>query len=96
MANHKSAIKRNKQNQVRRARNKGIRTRVKGVIKAVDLLIEQGQPIDQVQEALRIAVPIIEKAAVKGTCHKKTASRKVSRLTLRVNKFAKAAAEPAV
>ena len=45
--------------------------------------------VEKAQEALVEAVPIIERAAVKGAFHKKTASRKVSRLTKKVNNFAK-------
>ncbi len=44
--------------------------------------------VEKAQEALLAAVPIIERAATKGAFHKKAASRKVSRLTKRVNKFA--------
>ncbi|MFH1215866.1 MAG: 30S ribosomal protein S20 [Pseudomonadota bacterium] len=86
MANHKSAIKRNRQNLLRRARNRSNRSMVKTAIKAVDTAIEQ-QSVDQAQAALKAAIPVIQKAASKGTLHKQNASRKVSRLTKRVNNF---------
>ena len=91
MANHKSALKRNRQSLERRARNRANKTRLKTAVKAVDAAIALEQTADKVQEALVTAVPIIQRAAVKGTLHKKNASRKVSRLTKRVNKFVKGA-----
>ena len=86
MANHKSALKRNRQSQVRRLRNRSNRTRMKGAIKAVYSAIEENSA-EKVQEALKAAIPIIDRTAVKGALHKKTASRKVSRLTRHVNAF---------
>ena len=88
MANHKSAIKRNKQSLLRRDRNRANRTKVKTAIKKVDAAMEVEGSVEKAHEALLAAVPIIERAAVKGAFHKKAASRKVSRLTKRVNKFA--------
>jgi small subunit ribosomal protein S20 len=41
VANHKSAVKRNKQSQERRNRNRANRTMVKGVVKAVDTAITE-------------------------------------------------------
>ena len=89
MANHKSAVKRNKQGLVRRERNRINRTRVKTVIKKIETAMEVEGSVEKAQEALVAAVPIIERAATKGAFHKKTAARKVSRLTKRVNNFAK-------
>ena len=87
MANHKSALKRNRQSLLRRDRNRANRTKVKTAVKRIDAAIEV-ESVEKAQEALLAAVPIIERASVKGAFHKKTASRKVSRLTQRVNKFA--------
>lgn len=86
MANHKSAEKRNRQSQVRRLRNRANRTHMRNAIKAVDAAIATGSEEDA-KSALSTAVPIIAKTASKGTIHKKNASRKVSRLTKRVNKM---------
>ncbi|MFA6283592.1 MAG: 30S ribosomal protein S20 [Desulfurivibrionaceae bacterium] len=84
MANHKSAEKRNRQNQMQRLRNRSNKSKMKGVVKKVLEALEQ-KAGDQAQEALKAAIPVIEKTAVKGSIHKKNASRKVSRLTKRVN-----------
>lgn len=90
MANHKSAEKRNRQSQVRRLRNRANRTRMRNAIKNVDKAIAAGV-LEDAQAALKAAIPVIAKTATKGTIHKKNASRKVSRLTLRVNKMQAAA-----
>ncbi len=90
MANHKSAEKRNRQSQVRRLRNRANRTRMRNLIKAVDTAIDAGSQEDA-QVALKTALPLIAKTASKGTIHKKNASRKISRLTKRVNKMQAAA-----
>ena len=89
MANHKSALKRNRQSLIRRDRNRMNRSKVKTAVKKLDAAIEVEDSVEKAREALVAAVPIIERAAVKGAFHKKTASRKVSRLTKKVNNFAK-------
>jgi small subunit ribosomal protein S20 len=94
LANHKSALKRNRQSLIRRGRNRANKTKVKNVIKAVDAAIAENS-IEKAQEALKVAIPVIQRAAVKGAYHQKTASRKVSRLTIRVNKFIKGTEEAA-
>ena len=84
MANHKSAEKRNRQAQVRRLRNQMRRTKMKGMIRKIDEAVTAGSA-EAAQEALQLAIPVIAKTASKGTIHKKNASRKISRLTKRVN-----------
>ncbi len=83
MANHKSAEKRNRQGQVRRLRNRSNKQRMKTYIRKLDVAIETGVEADA-QAALRDVTSVIAKTASKGTIHKKTASRKISRLTKRV------------
>ena len=89
MANHKSALKRNRQSLIRRDRNRTNRSKVKTALKKIDAAIEVEDSVENARAALVAAVPIIERAAVKGAFHKKTASRKVSRLTKKVNNFAR-------
>ena len=89
MANHKSALKRNRQSLIRRDRNRANRTKVKTAVKKVEAAIKVEGSVEKAQEALVAAVPVIERAAVKGAFHKKTASRKISRLTKKVNNFAR-------
>jgi small subunit ribosomal protein S20 len=89
LANHKSALKRNRQSIIRRDRNRINRSKVKTVIKKIEAAMEVEDSVEKAQEALVAAIPVIERASVKGAFHKKTASRKVSRLTKKVNNFAK-------
>ncbi len=92
MANHKSALKRIRQNKKRRMRNKSRKTRVKTCIKAVLAAIEEKSP-EKALEALRKAQKIIDQTAAKGTLHKRNAARKISRLTKKVAALQKAAGE---
>ncbi len=84
MANHKSAEKRTRQSQVRRMRNRTNRSKMKTAIKGLTQAIETGS-VAEARTALAAVVPVIAKTASKGTIHKKNASRKISRLTKRVN-----------
>ena len=84
MANHKSALKRARQNDIRRLRNKAIRTRVKNVVKDVRQTLADQSGIDAAVE-LNTAKSTIDKAAKKGVIHRNTAARKISRLTKQVN-----------
>ncbi len=86
MANHKSAEKRNRQSQLARLRNRMNKSRMKNVIRTVNEAIAAGSE-EEAKAALLKAIPVIAKTASKGTVHKKNASRKVSRLTKRVNKM---------
>jgi small subunit ribosomal protein S20 len=79
-------MKRTRQSEKRRIRNRSNRSRVKTAIKAVDQAIVELAG-DTAQEALKAAIPLIDKAAGKGAFHKRNASRKISRLTKRVNAF---------
>ncbi|MEA3429387.1 MAG: 30S ribosomal protein S20 [Thermodesulfobacteriota bacterium] len=79
MANHKSALKRARQNEERRIRNKTTKTRVKNIVK--DLRLAAGKESNEiVLNKLNQAQSIIDKGAKKGVIHKKNASRKISRL----------------
>ncbi len=84
MANHKSALKRDRQSKVRRLRNRNNKSRMNGAVRQVEEALVAGSE-EQAHEALKKAIPIIQKTAAKGSIHKKMASRKVSRLTRRVS-----------
>jgi len=87
VANHKSAIKRTRQNVIRNARNNHIRATMRTLVKNVREAVAAGE-IDTAQEALAKAVPYIDRTAARGVIHKSTASRKISRLTKLVNTLA--------
>ena len=84
MANHKSAIKRNRQNEKRNEQNKTRRSKTKNVIKDVLLAVEE-KNVENAQSSLKEASKIISKNAAKGVMHKRTASRKISGLAKRVH-----------
>ncbi len=86
MANHKSAIKRDRQSKVRRLRNRMNKSRMHTAVRRVEEALVAGSE-EAAKEALQMAVPVIQKTAGKGTIHRKTASRKISRLTRRVNRM---------
>ena len=86
MANHKSALKRDRQSKVRRLRNRMNKSRMKGAVARMEEAVAAGS-VEQAREALRTAASIIGKTAAKGSIHKKTASRKISRLTRKVNRM---------
>jgi len=79
-----SAMKRHKQSLKRRARNRHVRSTVKTVVKEVRAGIEEGA--EKGAQLLLQAASIIAKAGSKGVIHKKTASRKISRLAKAVHK----------
>lgn len=87
MAHHKSAIKRIKQNEVRNARNRHIRSNLRTFIKRVREAVAT-KDATAAREALQAAIPVIDKAATKGVIHSSNASRSVSRLTRLVNTVA--------
>lgn len=89
MANVQSAEKRNRQRIKRRARNLQhlvpMRTRVK---RARTTLASGKASNEELQETVLAALRQLARAAAKGVIHKRTASRKISRLTLALNKAA--------
>ena len=84
MANHKSAKKRALQNEVRRLRNRSVKTQIKGIVKGVRNVVESDDKA-QAPAQLKLAQSSIDKAAKKGVYHRKAAARKVSRLARLVN-----------
>ena len=86
MANHKSALKRARQSETRRLRNKHYKTRVKTAIKQVKASVESGDQ-EKARENFKKAVSLLQKTASKGVLHKNTAARKISRLARQVNQL---------
>jgi small subunit ribosomal protein S20 len=90
LANHKSAIKRAKQSELRRVRNRSRRTRMKHVIKGLEEALAAHNP-ELSASRLQEAVSVIDKTAGKGVIHRNHAARKISRLTHKVNALAPSA-----
>jgi small subunit ribosomal protein S20 len=83
MANTSSAKKMVRKIERRTARNRDQKTRMRTFIRRVDEAIAGGDKA-AAETALRAAQPVIARAGQKGLMHKKTASRKISRLSKRV------------
>jgi small subunit ribosomal protein S20 len=87
LATHASALKRARQSERRRIRNvsvkSGLKTHTKRVLQAVE-----SKNREEARKALTHAIPALQKAAAKGVIHKKTAARKISLLTRKVNTLA--------
>jgi small subunit ribosomal protein S20 len=81
VANIKSQIKRNRQNERRRVRNKSVRAEMRTRSKAAVSAAETGA--EHAQDALRAAVKRIDKAAAQGVIHKNQAANRKSRLMRR-------------
>lgn len=82
MANIRSQIKRNRQNERRRLRNKSVRSELRTRATSAVAATEAG--VEDSPEALRRAVKRIDKAAAKGVIHKNQAANRKSRLMRRV------------
>ena len=84
MANHKSAVKRIRQNEKRRANNRQNKSTMRTEIKKLRTALTLGDA-SRAQELLPAVVALIDRSIQKGVVHKNAAARYKSRLTLRVN-----------
>ena len=83
MADHKSSKKRIIRNNKRNEINTNRISRIRTFIKKVESLII-GENKDKAQEALKIAMPELQRGVSKGLIHKNTAARKLSRLSKKI------------
>ena len=86
MANTKSAIKRLRSAERRRLHNRVFRGRARTAVKKARHLMEHGRT-EEAQEAVRVAVVALDKAAQKGIIHKNNAARRKSRLMHQLNQM---------
>jgi small subunit ribosomal protein S20 len=84
MANHKSALKRIRQNAKRRTHNRHFRSTMRTEIKRLMTAIDAGDA-DAAKAQLPATVGLIQRVAQKGIIHRKQAARRVSRLATKVN-----------
>ena len=84
MANHKSSMKRARQTIVRTERNRVGKSRVRSAVRQVRDAITEGK-LEEADTLLKVATRELRKAASKGVFHKRTASRRVSRLVKGLN-----------
>lgn len=86
MAHHRSAKKRIRQTEKRTLVNRSRTSRIRGYIKKVELAVAGGDA-EAAKTALSIAEPEIRRGVRKGVLKLNTASRRISRLTRRVNQL---------
>ncbi len=86
---HKSTIKAARQALKRHQRNRTIQSSVKGILKKVLTAVEE-KNADEARAGLREAASALGKAVSKGVLKPNTASRRISRLTVKVNALAAA------
>jgi small subunit ribosomal protein S20 len=92
LANIKSAIKRNKQNEKRRLRNRIYAGRARTFVRKARTAIEDGE-LEDARQATLVAISALDKAAEKGILHKNNASRRKSRLMKHLAALEKQSAE---
>lgn len=85
MANHKSAIKRARQNQKRHLRNLGLKTSMRSAVKKAMEGIQKAGSRDEAVKALAAGEKALAKAASKGVIPRERASRKTARLAASIN-----------
>lgn len=78
MANIKSQIKRNRQNEKRRLRNRTARGGARAAVNLARSAFETNSP--EAKEAVLKAISALDKAAQKGVIHKNNAARRKGRL----------------
>ena len=79
MANHKSALKRIRQNEKRRLHNRHFRNRARTLVRKGRSALASGDPA-RASAAIREAVRDLDQAAARGIIHRRNASRRKSRL----------------
>ena len=85
MANIKSQIKRNKQNEAARLRNKAVKSELKTAVRRFRAAADAGDA-ETTTAALRSASKLLDKAASKGVIHPNQAANRKSAMALRANK----------
>jgi small subunit ribosomal protein S20 len=86
VAIHKSVIKRQKQADKKHLVNKSVKSALKTITKKVEQAAAE-KKADAAKAALVKAMKAYDKAASQGVLHKSTASRKISRLSIKVSKI---------
>ena len=91
MANIKSAIKRIRQSEKARVRNRVHRSKARTFVKKVNTLIGQ-QRVEEANVAVQDAISALDRAVARGVIHKNNAARRKSRLMAKLNKSKTASA----
>ena len=90
MANHPSALKRHRQSEKRRLRNRAVKTRLRHLVREVRAAVSSGDGAVATQR-LATAVRALDKAVTKGVLHRNNAARRIARLARAVSALRPAA-----
>ena len=80
-----SALKRVRQSEMRALKNQSVETSIRTYTKKLDALLASSKDKEEIGGLLKRTIGLINGAASKGVIHKNTASRRISRITKRVN-----------
>jgi small subunit ribosomal protein S20 len=86
VANTKSALKRMKQSEKRRQRNRAARSNIRSTVKAAGAALSAKSP--ETRAAVHDALRVLDRAVTKGLMHRNTAARKKSSLARKLNALA--------
>ena len=86
MANIKSQIKRNKQNEKAHQRNKAVKSALKTHVRKFRVAAEAGS-VEEATAALRLATRQLDKAVSKGIIHKNQAANRKSAIARKLNEL---------
>jgi len=86
VANHPSALKRHRQSEKRRLRNRTVKTQLRHLVREARTALTGGSK-DAATQTLARAVRALDKAVSKGVLHRNTASRKIARLSRAVGQL---------
>ena len=89
MANIKSQIKRNKQNEKARQRNKAVKSELRTHVRKFREAVEAGD-VEEATVALRVASRKLDKAVSKGVIHKNQAANRKSAIAKRLTELQQA------
>jgi small subunit ribosomal protein S20 len=84
MANHKSALKRNRQNLKKRANNRSHTSHLRSQLRKIDEAFT-AKNTEEVKALLSPTISLIDKSIQKGVLHKNAAARHKSRLMSKAN-----------
>ena len=86
MANHPSALKRHRQSEKRRVRNRTIKTRLRHLVREVRIAVS-ARNADAAAKSLALATRALDKAVTKGVLHRNNAARRIARLAHAVSEL---------
>ena len=79
MANHPSALKRHRQSEKRRLRNRAVKTRLRHLVRQVRSALST-RDAEAATKSFDTAARALDKAVTKGVLHRNSAARRISRL----------------